>query len=106
VPAAEVRMQPYSQQRTTGNLFGLLGVATLAAGGAATIAAFAGEQRQSGKWVAAGFALDGVAIISFIVAASYRAKSRRTLLESVNLYNQAVEDRHRCPPAQPPQLLE
>jgi hypothetical protein len=96
VPAAEARMHPYAQERTKGNVLGLFGMATLLAVVGAAIAVVVGDQQQSGKWVAAGFALDGVAIVMFIVAAGYRSKSRRTLFESVNLYNQAVEDQRRC----------
>jgi hypothetical protein len=97
VPAAEARMQPYRSERTATNLFALLSLATVSAANVAALAALLGDQSQSGKWVIAGFVLVDVAIVSAIFAAHYGRKSHRTRLESVNLYNQAVEDQRRCP---------
>jgi hypothetical protein len=98
IPAAEARIQPYPSERTKANLFGLFALATSATALGAAIAAPVENHDQSGKWLLASFILLDVGMVTAIVAGSYRTKSHRTLLESVNLYNQTVDER-RCQPA-------
>jgi hypothetical protein len=72
-------------------------VALAALGASITAASLAAvDQRQGVKWVLTGFVLADVGIITGVVGGYFQRKARLTLLESVNLYNQVVDDRLRC----------